>query len=123
MEGDGKEGDSCGNSFFGSKGYYVRGIGFFDYDNKPIAVDAPGGETKGKFGNWLNAIRTRKPEDNFASEKVAHISCAHIHTSNIAYRLGRSLEFDPTAEQFKDADANKLIKREYRKGFEVQQLA
>ncbi|MCX5759097.1 MAG: Gfo/Idh/MocA family oxidoreductase [Candidatus Hydrogenedentes bacterium] len=120
---DGKEGDSCGNSFFGSKGYYVRGIGFFDYQNKPIAVDAPGGETKGKFGNWLNAIRTRKPEDNFASEKVAHISCAHIHTSNIAYRLGRSLEFDPKTEQFKDADANKLIKREYRKGFEVPQLA
>lgn len=120
---DGKEGDSCGNSFFGSKGYYVRGIGFFDYHDKPIPVDTPKGETKGKWGNWLNAIRTRKPEDNFASEKVAHISCSHIHIANAAYRLGRSLEFDPKAEQFKDADAKAFAKREYRKGFEVPELA
>jgi hypothetical protein len=37
--------------------------------------------------------------------------------------LGRSLEFDPKTERFKDSEANKHVKRDYRKGFEVPQLA
>jgi hypothetical protein len=53
----------------------------------------------------------------------AHISCAHCHLGNIAYRLGRSLEFDGKAERFNDAEANKMISRDYRKGFAVPQLA
>ena len=44
-------------------------------------------------------------------------------SGNIAYRLGRSLEFDPKTERFKDDEANQYLTREYRKGFEVPQLA
>jgi hypothetical protein len=43
----------------------------------------------------------------------------HCHLGNVSYRLGRSLEFDPKTERFKDEEANKHVKREYRKGFEV----
>ncbi|MBP9901153.1 MAG: hypothetical protein KBH45_06820 [Verrucomicrobia bacterium] len=53
----------------------------------------------------------------------AHYSCVHCQLGNIAFRLGRSLEFEPKAERFKDREANKYVKREYRKGFEVPQLA
>ena len=36
------------------------------------------------------------------------------------YRLGRDLAFDPAAEKFvNDDEANTLLTREYRKGFEV----
>ncbi|MCX5769597.1 MAG: hypothetical protein NTZ09_04910 [Candidatus Hydrogenedentes bacterium] len=42
----------------------------------------------------------------------------------MAYRLGREVRFDPKTETFgTDEEANKLLKREYRKGFEVPQLA
>ncbi len=115
--------DACSDSFFGSNGYYVRGKGFFDYDNKPIEVKEPMPEGKSKWEHFVTAIRSRKVEDCTAPVLPAHQSCVHIHMANIAYRLGRSLEFDPKTEQFKDADANAFLKRDYRKGFEVPQIA
>ena len=117
--------DDCSDSFFGETGYYVRNVGFFDYKQKPISVDdKPMPESGSKWDNWFKAIRTRKPEDNFAPALAAHLSSAHIHLGNIAYRLGRELRFDPKTETFgNDEEANKLLKREYRPGFEVPQLA
>ena len=116
--------DSCSDSFFGTKGYYKRGVGFFDYANKEIPVDVPKPEGHGKFANFVNAIRSRKPEDNFAPPLAGHLSCVHCHLGNIAYRLGRALEFDPKTERFtKDDEANRLLTRDYRKDFEVPQLA
>ncbi|HET6316183.1 MAG TPA: hypothetical protein VFG86_06980 [Chloroflexota bacterium] len=38
----------------------------------------------------------------------------------MAYQLKRSLEFDGKSETFKnDKEADKLLTREYRKGFEI----
>lgn len=117
--------DDCSNSFFGTKGYYVRGKGFFDYKRNPIEVKDPAPESLGKWGFWLKAIRSRNADDMTAPATAGHLSCVHCHLGNLAYRIGRSLEFDPATEQFKnDDEANKFIKRqEYRKGFEVPQLA
>jgi predicted dehydrogenase len=53
----------------------------------------------------------------------AHISCAHCHLGNAAFRVGHSLEFDPKTERFKDNSVNKYLTREYRKGFEVPKVA
>ena len=96
-----------------------------NYKKEKINVDdKPKPPSGSKWDNWLNAIRTRKPEDNFASAQVGHISCVHCHLGNTAYRLGRVLHFDPKTETFgDDAEANKSLKREYRQGFEVPQLA
>ena len=57
------------------------------------------------------------------STVASHQSCVHCHLGNIAYRLGRSLEFDPATERFKESEANQHLKRDYRKGFEVPKLA
>ncbi len=117
----------CGDSFFGTKGYYVRGKGFSEYedDNKwtPIAVDAPMPESLNKWQRFFKAVRSRKAEDLPVTTLDAHLSCVHCHLGNVAYRLGRSLDFDPKTERFKDDEANKYITREYRKDFEVPQLA
>lgn len=118
------EGGACGNSFFGTEGYYVRGKGFFDYQNKPIEVKDPLPEGMPKFAHFFKAVRSRNLEDVTAPVIPAHLSCVHCHVGNIAYRLGTTLKFDPNSETFVDsADANALIKREYREGFEVPQLA
>ena len=76
-----------------------------------------------KFDYFFRAVRSRKPEDMSVSTLDAHYSCVHCHLGNLSYRLGRSLEFDPKSEHFKDAEANKLVKRDYRPGFEVPQVS
>ena len=116
------DGGNCGNSFFGENGYYVRKQGFFDYRNEPIPVDVEMPLERDRFARFFDAMRSRKPEDNPAPPEAGHESCVLCHIGNIAYRLGRSLEFDPATEQFADAEANRYLKREYRKGFEVPEL-
>lgn len=122
---------NCANSFFGTKGFYVRDKGFFSYkENKtgdpdpiplPSAAAAP--PKLSKWQHFFRAIRSRNADELPMSPLEAHISCVHCHLGNISYRLGRSLQFDPETERFKDADANHYLKREYRKGFEVPQLS
>jgi predicted dehydrogenase len=122
---------NCANSYFGTKGFYVRDKGFFDYketgkgDHNPIPVpaDAPKPERRSKWQRFFAAVRSRNPADMPMSPLEAHYSCVHCQIGNISYRLGRSLEFDPKTERFKDREANKYLKREYRKGFEVPELA
>jgi predicted dehydrogenase len=126
------DGGDCGNSFFGTKGFYVVGKGFFTYkqgrmDQReaiPVPKDAVVDSDEGNpFKRFVNAVRSRKQSDAPMSVLDAHIACAHCHLGNIAYRLGRSLEFDGKTERFKDAEANKMLSRDYRKGFVVPQLA
>ena len=115
--------EDCSNSFFGTKGYYQRGVGFFDYKKKPIQVDAPKPEGMSMFAHFFKAMRSRKQEDCPMTPLDGSLSCAHIHIGNIAYRLGRSVVFDPKAEKFvSDEEANGMVKRVYREGFEPEQL-
>jgi hypothetical protein len=52
-----------------------------------------------------------------------HLSSTLPHLANIAYRVGRGLKFDGKSEQFVgDKDADKLLTREYRKGFQIPKL-
>jgi predicted dehydrogenase len=129
------EGSNCGNSFFGTKGFYVVGRGFFSYkegkkdgkpsdrDAIPVPDNAPALDKGNKWERFFKAIRSRDPADMPVSTLDAHHSCVHCQLGNIAYRLGRSLEFEPKTEHFKDREANKHLQREYRKGFEVPKLA
>jgi hypothetical protein len=48
------------------------------------------------------------------------LSSALPQLANIAYRTGHQLTFDGKSETFvNDKDADRLLSREYRKGFEV----
>jgi len=125
------DGGNCGNSFFGTKGLYVLGKGFFTYKEgklnerqaMPVPEDSEKPEKGGKWQRFFKAVRSRNPADMSVSTLDAHFSCAHCHLGNLAYRMGRSLEFDPATERFKDATLNQYLKRDYRKGFEVPQCA
>jgi len=125
------DGGNCGNSFFGTKGFYVVGRGFFSYkegqgsarDPIPVPENAPKPDGGNKWDRFFKAIRTRNPADQSVSVEDAHFSCVHCQLGNVAYRLGRSLEFDPKTERFKEREANKHLSRDYRKGFEVPRLA
>jgi hypothetical protein len=76
-----------------------------------------------KWDHFFRAVRSRKQEDMSVSTEDAYHSCVHCHLANISYRLGSSLNFDPKAERFHDAEPNKYLSREYRTSFEVPKLA
>lgn len=125
------DGGNCGNSFFGTKGYYVVGKGFFTYKETrgapreviPIPADAELGPKVDRFKRFFNALRSGNPNDLPMTPMDSHVACTHCHLGNIAFRLGRSLEFDPQREVFSDKKLNPYLTRNYRKGFEVPRLA
>ncbi len=120
----GQQAEACSNSVFCENGYYIRNVGFFDYKNQPIEVKDSLPENLKKFDRFFNAVRSRKQEDAPMSVEDAHISCLHCQIGNIAYRLKQTVNFDPKTEKFLDSpEANALLKREYRQGFEVPEIA
>jgi predicted dehydrogenase len=57
-------------------------------DPQKLVVDEPKITVADAFPAFINAIRTRKPEDNNCDAEVAHYSAACCHLANISYRLG-----------------------------------
>jgi len=122
-------GARVGNLFYGSQGYMVDGK-FFDAKGVEIPDEQGAREdilvNDNHYESFLHAVRSRKPEDNPAPPMAGHIASAHCHLANIAYRTGMTCTFDPENETFAGpgADApNALLKRAYREGFAVPQLA
>ncbi|MCA9246603.1 MAG: Gfo/Idh/MocA family oxidoreductase [Planctomycetales bacterium] len=72
------------------------------------------------FRNWLLAVRSQKREELSAEIEHGHKSSALCHLANIAYRVDRTVNFDPEKETFPgDDEANTLLTREDREGFAV----
>lgn len=68
--------------------------------------------------NWLDCIRSR--ERPVADVEIGHRSVTVCHLANIARTVGRPLRWDPAQEQFEgDDDANALVDRPRRAGFEL----
>src|SRR5262245_34813623 len=68
--------------------------------------------------NFVECVKSGKKPN--APIEEGHLSTRLCMLGNIAYRLGRTLKFDHRTESIiGDAEANKMLRREYRKGFEV----
>jgi hypothetical protein len=68
--------------------------------------------------DFLDCVRSRKQP--VAHAEVAHLSCALTHLGEIAYRVGRVLQFDPAHEKFiGDSEADKMLTKEYREPWRV----
>jgi predicted dehydrogenase len=71
--------------------------------------------------NWLDCIRTRQKP--VADVEIGHRSISVCHLANIARRTGRRLKWDPAKERFQnDDEANQLLNRSRRAGFELPDL-
>ena len=65
--------------------------------------------------NFIACLRSRKAEQIAAPLRDGHLSTTLCHLGNIAYRVGRSVEFDGAAERFVgDEEADRLLSRTYR---------
>ncbi len=115
------EGHDNGNVFYGDKGTMSIGRRGWQVTFKD-GKEGPGG-SRGRgshVGNFIKAVRSRKAGDLNAGVEVGHASAVLCHTANIAMRVGRRLRFDAENERFiDDADANKYLTKNYRKGYEL----
>jgi len=112
--------DNEGAIFFGPKGYLVITGDSCQLviDKKPKPKQTGSGAHCELVRNFYDAVRSRKKSDLLAPIEYGHTGAALCHLGNIAYRLGRTIEFDPKTETFpRDEAANALLTREYRKPF------
>lgn len=83
-------------------------------DNPPIRLY----KSNDHMRNWLDCIKTR--EKPAADVETGHRSATVCHLCNIARWLNRRLRWDPVKECFlDDAEANALLTRPRRKGYEL----
>jgi predicted dehydrogenase len=120
--------NAVGVIFFGTEGYMI----FPDYSSYHTFLGPkrePGPKASDRadpmvdlphFQNFVRAVRSRKREDLTAEIEEGHRSAVMCHLANIAYRLGRTIAFDPAKERFvNDAEADRLLTRAYRKPYVV----
>ena len=110
--------------FFGTKGHmHMMADGKFSITlgrNKKPEPEVEYPPNLDHFANFADAIRARDRKLLHAEVEETSLSTAHCHLGNIAYRLNRELKFDPRAMRFVgDAEANKLVSREYRNPYVV----
>lgn len=113
--------NEIGNLFYGSKGFMSKNVNkwqVFEGNDRTPTVSGHGIDNH--YFNYINAIRANDQKLAKADIREGFYSCALIHLGNIAYRLGRTLDFNPDTMKFKnDSEANTMLKREYRTPFVV----
>lgn len=118
----GLDGRSAAAAFYGDKGTLIvdRG-GWKVYGD----TESPSSDTSDQSGahyrNFIDCIKSRaKPN---ADILTGHLSTALCHLGTVSQRTGRTLEFDPAAAIItNDPEADKLLSREYRQGYELPAL-
>ncbi len=72
------------------------------------------------FGQTPKAFAKDKDAGESYGRMEQHLKDSKISLDGIQCRVGRKLTVDPTKESFvDDKDADAMLTREYRKGFEV----
>jgi predicted dehydrogenase len=115
----GVEGRSAAAAFYGEMGTLVvdRG-GWKVYDlAETIASDASE-QPIAHLRNFVDCIKSRSRPT--ADIEIGHTSSALCHLGNIAYRVGREVNYIPEAATFAgDREANLLLSRSYRKPWDL----
>ena len=83
--------------------------------------EGPGWIARPHLQNWLDCIKTRERPN--ADVEIGHRSISVCHLANIARELGRRLYWNPATETFRnDDEANGLLDRPKRKGYELPKI-
>jgi predicted dehydrogenase len=105
------------NEYYTTEGL-IREEKFYPQDGGE-AVPISGGTPRqvaqsehGPFGCFIQAIRSRRPEDNNADAEVGHYSSALCHLGNISYWLGEEVPFSARQQSLGD---NKQVVEAFEK--------
>jgi predicted dehydrogenase len=100
-------GTKVGVIFYGSEGYmavpsYLSAT-VFDSNGKAVKTFSKEGD---HFGNFLHAVRSRKPQELNAPILDGHLSAALCHMGNTSYRLGATHTEGEALEKLKSLKTN-----------------
>ena len=114
-----------GCAIYGDEGYVIIGNRrwrAFDARGKQISEESGEDNTVGHANDFLDCMRTRnRPAADL--ETVGHPSSLLCHLGNAAWRLGRTVKFDPATYTFDDNEASQYLTRpEYREPWLLPKL-
>ena len=93
-------------------GYYAGGRGggwIYDRDGQRVEqVEGDGGSAH--MQNFLDAVRSRRPQDLNAPMQVGHMSALYCHLGNMSYRLGKTV---PTEVAHKAMQSSPLASEQF----------
>ena len=115
----GVEGRSAAAAFYGELGTLVvdRG-GWKVYDFAETIASDSSEQPIAHLRNFVDCVKNRSRPA--ADIETGHVSSALCHLGNIAYRVGREVTFVPETAAFAgDREANLLLSRSYRSGWEL----
>lgn len=119
------EGHDNGTIFYGTEGRMEdgrRGVTIILKDGETRMIE---GERESNFENFLNAVRAGDPGRLNAPIAKGAVSANLCHLGNIGTRLGGGrFDYDPATDRITqagglEAEANALLKRAYRPGYEL----
>ncbi len=117
-----------GNLFYGVDGWAAmsdQGFQAFKGESNEVIMDerperGAGGDATGlHMQNFLAACKSRNAKDLHDEIGNAYPSAALCHMANISYRVGRKLTLTAGPKFGNDAEANKMLTRDYRKPYVV----
>jgi len=121
-------GNTIGNLFYGSDGVLAidfHGFQVYRGEDHQKVMDEKSSEprawdTEPHMRNFLAAVKSRRAEDLTCDIEVGASAAALCHLANISYRLGRKLTYDAATGHFAgDAEANRMLTRDYRAPYVV----
>ncbi len=127
---DGDRGPGLGAIFVGEKGKIEINRNKIASNPKELArsSDNPGGnrrpETAYHIQNWIECIKSRKPcNADIEIGQRATTLCYLVNIVRDVGRVGEKLRWDPKAERFSNCEeANRLLSRSRRKGYELPEI-
>jgi hypothetical protein len=128
LEGKKRGLEDLGAIFLGDKGRIEIRRGSYLAEPRNLLEGAPPptapgpGESVAHIENFFACLRSRQRPN--ADVEAGHRSTTLCHLVNIGRKLGRPLRWDPAAERFLgDDEANRLLSRPRRKGYELPRIA
>ncbi len=119
------EGHDNGTVFYGDKGKLEVGrqgchVTLIDQEKKKIGG---GSDLGANIRNFLGCIKDNAPSKLNAPATEAFASATLCHLANIGTRVGRKLFYDSNRHRFiGDRDTDRLLTRNYRKGYELTKV-
>jgi predicted dehydrogenase len=114
-----QEGYENGDAFYGTKGMLILGKarGWHLYGPRNELREKMEGSPDGPAHHRDFLVCLKSGKRSNADIEIGHLSSSLSHLGNIATRVGRTIRFDPAAEQIAgDEEANRLVRRTYREG-------
>jgi hypothetical protein len=117
-----------GNLYFGTEGWAAMsdaGFQAFKGESNEVimeerAVRGPDSDPTGlHMKNFLAAVKSRNSKELHDEIAIASMSASMCHLANISYRVGRRLTLAGGPKFVGDAEATKLLTRDYRKPYVV----